>query len=531
MAIMKEEHFDINEQKPKTEPFLSIDIPNSKKRPLSGDNGDMVEHNIKRSKLHDIIQQLRNEEANLLMLKRLRACQVTTTKTNGFYPHNSATTNSNTATRIPPTLTVAANKNPLPSPSPTALNQSRSTISNNTNHQSQAFRKQQPPTTSSSSVMNNKPQSSSRQQPSLLTTKPQLANNYQQQQLTTNSNNNTNHIPSYTLEQRMTAAKIALRKQLERQLLDIPSPKPMLQDVQFVPNPSSFDFQMLQGLEDVLQCLSEINIVEKENLKRLPQRFTDRAEILDPFVCSNCKTDWTTRWWKNDQEVTEGEDEDDLKNILCDRCKKQVIRRSSKTEHSALLKNVFVSAMEQERDIEKNFNTLIRHQQQQQQRTARNTNSTNNMATRNQIPSSPSNHRLPSRNQSALISNTNQRAKISPLTTPQSQFATKLSQQSQVNRKPSSFPKQPINQTSLQYVRQQQILQPSSQQQRHSHSARPVQSLKNNQRQVPQSANRQPIPPSQTSLLQRQLLLQQQQQQQQMQTMKTAARRSFPANI
>ncbi|CAF1661120.1 unnamed protein product, partial [Didymodactylos carnosus] len=110
----------------------------------------------------------------------------------------------------------------------------------------------------------------------------------------------------------MTAAKIALRKQLERQLLDIPSPKPLLQDILFIPNPSSFDFQMFQGLEDVLQCLSEITIVEKENLKRLPQRFTDRAEILDPFVCSQCKTDWTTRWWKNDREDKSDEDKDDV---------------------------------------------------------------------------------------------------------------------------------------------------------------------------------------------------------------------------
>ncbi|CAF1264172.1 unnamed protein product, partial [Didymodactylos carnosus] len=229
--------------------------------------------------------------------------------------------------------------------------------------------------------------------------------------------------------------------------------------------------------------------------------------------------------WKNDREDKSDEDKDDVTNILCDRCTKQVIRRSSKTEHSALLKNVFVSAMEQERDIEKNFNTLIR--QQQQQKTVRNTN---NIATRNHIPTPPSsNHRLPSRSQSPLVNNTNQRAKITQSSVAPSQFATKLSQQQQINRKSLSLPKQPINHTSLQHARQPQMLQSAPQQQRHSHSARPVQSMENNQRQLPQSANRQNIPhPQIPSLLQRQ---QQQQQQQQMQTMKTAVRRSFPANM
>jgi hypothetical protein len=69
----------------------------SNKRPLSPEstNGLYIDNNIrslKRLKLHSIIQELRNEEANLVLLKKLRASQQLITRTN----NNSTTTTTNT---------------------------------------------------------------------------------------------------------------------------------------------------------------------------------------------------------------------------------------------------------------------------------------------------------------------------------------------------------------------------------------------------------------------------------------------------
>ena len=328
----------------------------SNKRPLSpestnGLNNDNHIRSLKRLKLHSIIQELRNEEANLVLLKKLRACQQSTTRvnntstttTNGFH----STTKSNTP--IPPP-TLKTLQQPLPS----------------------ATRKINPPITTK-----------------LPTSLPQKSSS------TVSS-----------LEERKTQAKKALRSQLERDLLNIPSPKPLIQDISCIPNPTSLEFQPYIGLEDVVQCLYELQM----DRQRLPQRFTDRARVDDPNICEHCGTDFTIRWWKHLNTNTQ------QMNILCDRCKKQVTRRTLKSEHSTLLKNVFVSAMDQEKEIEKTFQTLIKQQQQK-------------ISSRpSTIPSKP----IQTNSSITSIPTNNHNSKSKPRTSlPQTQnFATKLSQQS-----------------------------------------------------------------------------------------------------
>ncbi|CAF3766549.1 unnamed protein product [Rotaria socialis] len=365
----------------------------SNKRPLSPEstNGVIIDNNmrsLKRLKLHSLVQELRNEEANLVILKKLRSCQQlvvrinNTSTTNGFHP---------TATRIP------TSKPTIPNPSiPNSL--SRSSI-------------QQPETSTIRKVTNpmNSPLPTKIPTP-VLPAKPSSA-------------------PSttiYSLEERKTQAKKALRTQLERDLLNIPSPKPLLQDISFVPNPTSLEFQPYIGLEDVAQCLYEL----QTDRHRLPQRFTDRAQLHEPHICDHCGTDFTIRWWKhlNNNQQT---------NILCDRCKKQVIRRTSKSEHSTLLKNVFVSAMEQEKEIEKTFQILIKQQQKNAFRSSLSSSTS-------KPPVSNNNRPIPSQISSATSIpsyNHTQQQKQRP-SIPQSQnFATKISQQSisltNVTRKPN----------------------------------------------------------------------------------------------
>ena len=281
----------------------------SLKRPLSPESNDNLINNdkrqLKRLKLHSIIQQLRNEEAKLVLLKKLRTSQQISTRTN----KNSSTISNGThptATRLPTT-------NILPIIPPTKTLQLP--VPNFPPQQQTATRK-----------TSNSP---------LLTTSNKI------------SSNQSN-------EERKNQAKATLRKQLERDLLNIPSPKPSLQDVLFIPNGTSLEFQPLIGLEDVIQCLNEL----QTDRHRLPQRFTDHAQIDEPYICDQCGTDFTIRWWKHLNLKSSNE----ILNILCDRCKKQVVRRTSKSEHSTLLKNVFLSAMKQEKEIEKTFHSLIKQE-------------------------------------------------------------------------------------------------------------------------------------------------------------------------
>ncbi|UJR13927.1 hypothetical protein I4U23_000932 [Adineta vaga] len=453
----------------------------SNKRPLSPEpinisTNDNNTRSLKRLKLHSIIEELRNEEANLVLLKKLRACQQLATRTNntpsttnGFHP---------TATRVPtnkPSIPVtpisttnsSQSRSSLPQPLPSATRKPTNIVN--------------PPIPIKI--------------PTPLPSKPSST--------------------IQSLEDRKTQAKKALRNQLERDLLNIPSPKPLIQDVLFIPNPTSLEFQPYVGLEDVVQCLSEL----QTDRQRLPQRFTDRAQIDEPNICEHCGTDFTIRWWKhlnNNQQI----------NILCDRCKKQVIRRTSKSEHSALLKNVFVSAMEQEKEIEKTFQTLIKQHQKTTSRSITPSTTpavskpiTNNrpvppVITSNHIQNNNNHNHNHHHNNNNNNNNNNHHHQQKPKTKsslPQAQnFATKLSQQSTLPinaaRKSNVTIPQQLNLTNnnIRSLSQTKTPMPAHQQYR-SASALPQQQQQQQQQQqkmnqmikMPKSAVRQqPVVPS-----------------------------------
>lgn len=54
---------------------------------------------------------------------------------------------------------------------------------------------------------------------------------------------------------RQAAAKLALRKQLEKTLLEIPPPKPPAPELNFLPSAANNEFIYLVGLEMVVQNL------------------------------------------------------------------------------------------------------------------------------------------------------------------------------------------------------------------------------------------------------------------------------------
>lgn len=136
---------------------------------------------------------------------------------------------------------------------------------------------------------------------------------------------------------RQAAAKLALRKQLEKTLLDIPPPKPPAPEFNFLPSAANNEFIYLLGLEEVVQKLLEMH--GRGNLG--PAFAMANCIPKEPYVCAQCKTDFTSRWRKEKSGT-----------ILCDQCMSSNQKKVLKAEHTTRLKAAFVKALQQEQEIE-----------------------------------------------------------------------------------------------------------------------------------------------------------------------------------
>ncbi|XP_046661220.1 transcriptional repressor p66-beta isoform X3 [Homalodisca vitripennis] len=135
-----------------------------------------------------------------------------------------------------------------------------------------------------------------------------------------------------TPAQRQAAAKLALRKQLEKTLLQIPPPKPPPPEMHFIPNPSNTEFIYLLGLEYV------VDYITKDNKSPPPP---------EPFRCSQCCTSFTPVW-KWEKNITKGKEP----KVICEQCVTTNVKKSLKAEHTNRLKTAFVKALQQEQEIE-----------------------------------------------------------------------------------------------------------------------------------------------------------------------------------
>ncbi|XP_057210655.1 transcriptional repressor p66-beta [Triplophysa rosa] len=126
------------------------------------------------------------------------------------------------------------------------------------------------------------------------------------------------------------AAKLALRKQLEKTLLEIPPPKPPAPLLHFLPSAANSEFIYMVGLEEVVQ-----SVIDSQGKMRgsLPQ--------VEPFFCAQCRTDFTPHW----KQEKSG-------RILCEQCMTSNQKKALKAEHTNRLKNAFVKALQQEQEIE-----------------------------------------------------------------------------------------------------------------------------------------------------------------------------------
>ncbi|XP_022534633.2 transcriptional repressor p66-alpha isoform X1 [Astyanax mexicanus] len=135
---------------------------------------------------------------------------------------------------------------------------------------------------------------------------------------------------------RQAAAKLALRKQLEKTLLDIPPPKPPAPELNFLPSAANNEFIYLVGLEEVVQCL-----LDTLGRGKMGGAFPSAVAPSEPFTCTQCKTDFTCRWRKEKSGA-----------IMCEQCMSSNQKKALKAEHTNRLKAAFVKALQQEQEIE-----------------------------------------------------------------------------------------------------------------------------------------------------------------------------------
>ncbi|XP_067824618.1 GATA zinc finger domain containing 2Ab isoform X7 [Heptranchias perlo] len=129
---------------------------------------------------------------------------------------------------------------------------------------------------------------------------------------------------------RQAAAKLALRKQLEKTLLEIPPPKPPAPELNFLPSAANNEFIYLVGLEEVVH-----NLLETQG------KGSAQGSTQEPHVCSQCKTDFTCRWRQGKTGT-----------IMCEQCVTSNQKKALKAEHTNRLKAAFVKALQQEQEIE-----------------------------------------------------------------------------------------------------------------------------------------------------------------------------------
>jgi len=137
---------------------------------------------------------------------------------------------------------------------------------------------------------------------------------------------------SSSQQQKQAAAKLALRKQLEKTLLQIPPPKPPPPEMHFIPNPNNTEFIYLTGLEE---CVN-----------RILNQDTSSPAMPTPFICNQCKTDFTPTWkW---DKAAKGKEI----RVICEQCVTSNVKKALKAEHTNRLKAAFVKALQQEQELE-----------------------------------------------------------------------------------------------------------------------------------------------------------------------------------
>ncbi|XP_076356063.1 transcriptional repressor p66-beta-like [Tachypleus tridentatus] len=331
----------------------------------------------KEKKLHKLREELRNEEMKLVLLKKLRQSQ-------------TVKENMNTAQPVPGKIAPSAGRS-IQSNSGHSVEQGHHSVLHGKNFGQNLL--QQSPFTISQLMRNQSIQGSSSvmmgprsgmhsslpanvmlQQSVMrpgsgslsrtpVTTPPNVVMGYPAQNRSSGQQVNSGHAQSLprplsssspqttqgsermdnqTPAQRQAVAKLALRKQLEKTLLQIPPPKPPPPEMHFIPNANNQEFICLLGLEKIVDFMMQDNLIA-----RAPP---------EPFLCVQCDTDFTPVWKWQDKITESGKKHP---AVICEMCVTSNIKKALKAEHTNRLKTAFVKALQQEQEIEQSLSQVI----------------------------------------------------------------------------------------------------------------------------------------------------------------------------
>jgi hypothetical protein len=144
--------------------------------------------------------------------------------------------------------------------------------------------------------------------------------------------------PIVDAAQRQLQAKVALRKQLEKNLLLIAPPTPPPADVHFVPNANQLEFVTLHGLDQVVQRVLRDKTITAPQLPNTP------------WVCTQCDTDFTPHWHAETKPTTDnncGDDDADegYVTLFCDACHRSNQKKAVRNDQTAKFKKEFLLGM------------------------------------------------------------------------------------------------------------------------------------------------------------------------------------------
>merc|ERR1719320_1394766 len=181
----------------------------------------------------------------------------------------------------------------------------------------------------------------------------ELIQKYIAQNLAHQNNQRTQQM---TYRQQQASAKLQLRKQLEKTLLEIPPPQPPPPEINFLPSATSNEFICLVGLEQVVSKIQ-------------PNKSQTKPPHIQPYRCHICSKDFSPLWKKTQK---------DSDKVTCLQCVLTNQKRLLKQEHTQRLKTCFVQALQKEQEIEQQMKEQAERQEREAKKKKRETHSANN---------------------------------------------------------------------------------------------------------------------------------------------------------
>ncbi|KAH9283289.1 Transcriptional repressor p66-beta [Echinococcus granulosus] len=264
-----------------------------------GTNGTDV-----KSLLISLENDLRQEEATLLLLQKLRESQ-----------------NSNNSSSSRPVSKATLNSS-----------QSSSSLNNNVSTSNQK------PTSS---------QTSSQRLPSAAQATKTLPPAAHQPGSPISTPKVTKQAALQSLEQLYATKKAGLRKQLERNLEKVSLPRPTTGtgfcEIAFIPSTLTTEFTSLLGLEEVVKSIQDYD--PSGNGKSSETRCS-----FNPFSCVKCGTDFTPVWKREKPGST---------HVVCEACLTATQRLTLKKEYEEAVQKVLQLHISAEREVEREYQDIV----------------------------------------------------------------------------------------------------------------------------------------------------------------------------